>query len=164
MSLPLRAATAIPTFEYMNKAAPILLLVASHLSAGAQSLPPRKPTVWTTPREVLARVDATRVLPPSLQFIPVLSLIYRERTAFSSQLRLRVADLFGGRLQFDVFERKLSPNGCFRGVSSCSPALRMSPYGLTPRPDKGFGFSLSFRLGANRRSRQSTLAPYVKVQ
>ena len=147
----------------MKTAARILLLGASYLSAGAQTLPPRKPPVFTVRPESPARLGATPLPRPWPQFIPLLPLIHRDRTVFSSKLRLPAADLLGGRLHFDVFGRQLSPNAGFRDALGLSPALRMSPAGQTQRSDKSLGINLSFRFGRKPNPGLHALAPYVKV-
>jgi hypothetical protein len=73
-----------------------------------------------------------------------LPTLYREDTPFSTQVRMPVANLWGGRLQLDGFYREVSTNRMLRGLAQSSDPPRANPVGSLPHSDTAYGIALSF--------------------
>ncbi len=83
---------------------------------------------------------------------------FEEDTAFSTQMRLSVADLWGGRLQLDAFYREISADSVFRGLPQSNGVWWATPGSLTLRPAASYGIHLSFRMS---HLRARTLCRYL---
>ncbi len=73
-----------------------------------------------------------------------LPAFYQEDTPFSSQMRLSVAHLLGGRLRFDAFYREISINNMVRGGAQSNDFWQPMTGGQSGSPEKSYGFTLSF--------------------
>ncbi len=62
-----------------------------------------------------------------------LPAFYQEDTPFSTQVRLPVAHLLGGRFRFEAFYREISANNMVRGVAPSNDFWRPVPGGLSHR-------------------------------
>ncbi len=97
---------------------------------------------WATPRvgrgTQLAPVHDSPVSHALPEFVA-------EDTAFSTQMRMPIAALWGGRLQLDGFYLEVSANGMFRGLRQSS-AVWATPGTLAPRSATSYGIRLSFRM------------------
>ena len=85
----------------------------------------------------------------SFKFLSVvqrLPAFYQEDTAFSTQTRMPVADLWRGRLRFDAFYREISANYMGHGVAQSSDSWQPLPAGLSLRSETNYGITLFFRL------------------
>ena len=76
----------------------------------------------------------------------VLPTLYQEDTPFSTQVRMPVAGLWGGRLQFDGFYREISADSVFRGLPQSSGVWWATPGSLAQRFATSYGIHLSFRM------------------
>lgn len=93
-----------------------------------------------------ARVNAA-----SVRRLPT---FYVEDTPFSTQVRVPVAHLLGGRLRFEAFYREISVNNIVRGVGQVSDLCPPIPGGLSLPSATSYGINLSIRL---RRTGTRTL-------
>ena len=79
-----------------------------------------------------------------------LPAFYQEDTPFSTQVRVPVAHLLGGRLRFDAFYREISANNMVRGGVQSNDFWRPIPGGLSLRSAKSYGFTLTFAFSGIR--------------
>ena len=75
-----------------------------------------------------------------------LPVLYEEDTPFSTQVRMTVANLWSGRLQFDAFYREISADSMVRGLPQSSSVGWATPGSLTLRSAMSYGIRLSFRM------------------
>ena len=92
------------------------------------------------------RLGVAHVSPAESERMPRLPAVYQEDTPFSTQARMPVADLWGGRLQFDGFYREISANSMFHGLSQSTGIGWATPQSLTLRSATSYGIQLSFRM------------------
>ncbi len=91
------------------------------------------------------RFQVAHVAPAESERSQRLPAVYQEDTPFSSQVRMPVADLWRGRLQFDGFYREISTDSVFRGILQ-SNGVWATPGTLAPRSATSYGIRLSFRM------------------
>src|SRR5262245_681607 len=85
------------------------------------------------------RFEVAHVAPAESERLQRLPALYQEDTPFSTQVRMPVADLWCGRLQFDAFYREISADSVFRGLPQSSGVWWASPGSLTLRPAASYG-------------------------
>jgi hypothetical protein len=71
-------------------------------------------------------------------------VFYQEDTPFSTQVRLPVVHLLGSRLRLDAFYREISTNNIVRGVAQSNDFWRPIAGGLSLRPAKSYGITVTF--------------------
>jgi len=72
--------------------------------------------------------------------------LYQEDAPFSTQVRMPLADLWGGRLQLDAFYREISAHSIFHGLSLSGSIGWTRPQSLTLRAATSYGIQLSFQV------------------
>jgi hypothetical protein len=136
------------------------VLLNSYLPAAAQIRPPevllmpeRSAPITTLLRPGAAQLPATTFVPPQgpgkppADFTVLLAAAYKRDveavdTSFVTESRLRVVQLWGGRLRLDGFESTLDMENVLLGPSGLGhPGVRV------PREVALYGISLRFRLG-----------------
>jgi hypothetical protein len=95
---------------------------------------------------VAGRFEAAHVSSAESHRTQHLPTLYQEDTPFSTEVRMPVADLWGGRLQFDGFCREISANSMVHGLPQSGGIWWATPQSLTPRPATSYGIQLSFRM------------------
>ncbi len=92
------------------------------------------------------RFQVAHVAPAESERSQRLPAVYQEDTPFSSQVRMPVADLWRGRLQFDGFYREISAESVTRGLPQSSGVWWATPGSLAQRSATSYGIRLSFRM------------------
>lgn len=133
----------------------VLVMGGSNVAAVAQHLIPREPVVPSAATKKQNRAEWT-ILPSPLSYYrrvhlrPTVALSH-ERTLFSRQVSLSVADIWDKRLQLGCFQWTRPTDLTFAAPAS-NVTLGTTPQSLLPPRDWSFGISLSFH-------RASRLAP-----
>ncbi len=92
------------------------------------------------------RFQVAHLPPAESEHSQRLPALYQEDTPFATQVRMPLADLWGGRLQFDGFYREISADSVIRGVPQSSGVWRATPGSLAQRSATSYGLRLSFRM------------------
>jgi hypothetical protein len=92
------------------------------------------------------RLEVARVPPAESERLQRLPTLYEEDTPFSTQVRLPLFDLWGGRLQFDGFYREISADSVFRGLPQSSGVWWTTQGNPMLRPGVSCGIHVSFRM------------------
>jgi hypothetical protein len=91
------------------------------------------------------RFQVAHVAPAESERSQRLPAVYQEDTPFASQVRMPVADLWRGWLQFDGFYREISTDSVFRGLLQSS-GVWATPGTLAPRSATSYGIRHSSRM------------------
>ncbi len=136
-------------------------------SAGLTNAALRMTLVGTSPfarREgpstplMVGRFEVAHVSPAESERMQRFPALYQEDTPFSTQVRMPIADLWGGHLLIDGFYLQISANTVFRGLPQSSDLWWAAPASLSLRSIRSYGINLSLRL---RVARRRTLHRYL---